>query len=502
MIVIQRVAGIPGLHIPVLYLSKAGDEGCTPVTMLSRYLEAHSARSMTWMMQPVRALGMLHDYIEQRGEQLKRLARSDGLSLPRVTMAQFKNHLVRGTMQSKAGGVHDETGLFWNAQPTTEWTLNLLRGFQHYLDWLGEDELSRQLSITDENDPVPDAKRAISLAYVAKHLEKVDFLAHLDQLPDACNHRPPAISREVIGKPVRGFEIGRAIRFPEPLLAPLLHIGFKRRGRVARPDGEDTTCKLASMICAFGGIRPSEALHVWVSDVTMVDGKPVLFLHHPSASQVQLGSGHSVTRMEHLRKAYGMVPRHLDRGRLHAGWKGMALNSDHAGVMYWLPVPGVRELFWDTYIHYIAEVRPRLMIARRRRGLSDHPWLLVSAGSSNELGNVDRIGDPYTMKAFLSGWSRAIGRLRAELGDPTIIEAKHLGTTVYGLRHNYGGMLADAGMAKLHIQQCMHHISPESQNAYTTPLDRTVHEALTRAEAQTRARGRTLLRERAPRDWR
>ena len=496
LIVIQRVNGIPGLQIPVLYLSKAGDMGCTPVPTLTHYLEAHSARSMTWMMQPVRALGMLHDYVEQRGERLQAASlRERPQSRPRDYGAVQKPSCARPQLRRRENGITDETGLFWNAQPTAERSLNLLRGLQRYLDWLGQGEFGSRWGITEEVAPVSDATHALKLAYVARHLKKVDFLAHLDR-PGVRRDRRPVISREVVGKATRGFTLGQAMRFPAHLLPPLLDIGFKRRGRVARlKDGEDLTCKLATMICGFGGIRASEALHIWVSDVTVANGKPVVFLHHPAASQVQVGSGRSITRMDHLQQAYGMMPRHLDRGRFWAGWKGMALNSDHAGVMYWLPLPGVPELFWDTFKHYTTEVRPRLMMARRRRGLSDHPWLLVSAGASNENGNLDRSGDPYTIAAFRSGWSRAIQRLRTELDDPTIVEAKHLGTTLHGLRHNYGGMLADAGLAEIEIQQCMHHISPESQKVYTTALDHTVHEALSRAEAATRARGVTLLEE-------
>ena len=179
-----------------------------------------------------------------------------------------------------------------------------------------------------------------------------------------------------------------------------------------------------------------------------------------------------------------MEPRNREHGRLHAGWKGLRCNSDWWAPGYWLPFEGLQDIFWQAVQTYVFEVRPALMAKRRRRGLPDHPFLLVSAG---ECGlDVDTAGDPYTRAAFRKSWARAMARLHKRYNDDALLVAKRRGTTAHGLRHLYGGVLAELGLAPKMIQECMHHISPFSQITNTKPRSEPINEQLSLAAARIR----------------
>jgi integrase len=61
------------------------------------------------------------------------------------------------------------------------------------------------------------------------------------------------------------------------------------------------------------------------------------------------------------------------------------------------------------------------------------------------------------------------------------LEAKCLGTTLHGLRHLFGAILAELSVPPDVIQECLHHISPLSQQTYTKPTSDFVNKALTEA---------------------
>jgi len=68
-------------------------------------------------------------------------------------------------------------------------------------------------------------------------------------------------------------------------------------------------------------------------------------------------------------------------------------------------------------------------------------------------------------------------------GDPCLRIRKRLGTTQHGVRHLYGAILSELGMSPKTIQECMHHISPLSQQTYTSPRNEFVNSQL-RAAAE------------------
>ena len=74
------------------------------------------------------------------------------------------------------------------------------------------------------------------------------------------------------------------------------------------------------------------------------------------------------------------IPRTLERGRFHAGWKKLALADGHAKCAYvdWFPAFW-GEVFWSLFRVYLAH-RPR----------ANHPFLFVSEHRHHR-------GEPYTV---------------------------------------------------------------------------------------------------------
>ena len=76
-----------------------------------------------------------------------------------------------------------------------------------------------------------------------------------------------------------------------------------------------------------------------------------------------------------------------------------------------------------------------------------------------------------------------MARLMKIYGDPKLKIEKTLGTTQHGVRHLYGAILAELGLSPKTIQECMHHVSPLSQQTYTNPRNEFVNAQLKAAAA-------------------
>jgi integrase len=362
----------------------------------------------------------------------------------------------------------------------------LLRGIRDVVEWLHDNGYGDRLGdLVEAYELAPKTGReTIRFAYVAAYRKNVSFLAHIEEQ----GHQRSAIRRDILGPDQRSLEAPEVIQFPRKWFAPLLLEGFASRRSSAESDrAEDMVAKLSTAICGGGGIRRSEALHIWVSDIQLVDGKPEVFLNHPVNAKVIHETHGEMTRQEYLRTFCGMEPRNQAAGKYHAGWKGVKCNSQWWAPMYWLPFDGIPEHFWRTFEEYMYEVRPRLMRKRKARGLPDHPFLLVCAGSANQSGDLESSGNPYTYDAYGKAWTRAMSRLRAKYGNEVPRVAKNLGTTPHGLRHLYGGLLKELGLSSPVIQECLHHISPLSQQTYTRPhSNKEVSDQLNAAAERTR----------------
>lgn len=482
--VMQRVSHVPGLAIPVLYLDESDGCGSTipvPLTAMTEYLIANSAMSRTWMIQRARAVGLLFDYIRQLRGELLEAARTTGQCPYRILLSRFMNNLVRGTCTPGLEGILDKSGLYWQASSPTK-TTNLVRGLWDFVGWLKDIKGDDQEGLRAiEDGLMPDTGRAtLELLYAARYRRAISFLAHLE----ANVNMRVSPARQVVGRISSQSALSSTARFPRQHLGQFIRDCFVvRRTTGDDVSHEDATAKLATMICAFGGLRRSELLHLWTNDVQWVDGKPVVFLHHPVSSVMRLDSGPSMTRSEILRHRFGMTPRNRAAGKLHAGWKGIKLNRDNWAPVYWLPVPGIEEALSDALKEYIHFIRPRLMRERRAQGGNDHPFLLVSAGYGNQVDDLSSRGSPYTSAAYRNAWRRAVRKLSLACSDEGIRVSKRDGLTVHGLRHLYGATLREMGVSAEVIQECMHHVSRFSQEIYTQPTPEVVNGLLRSAAA-------------------
>jgi len=399
VIVAQKIPQIPGLEVPVLYLAELGDgekEILVPLTNLTDYFVAHSALSATWMLQCARGIGKFYDYVRQRRDYLTEVARDDLVNVHRVAMVQFQNHLAKGTVTIDNDHVQDDTGLFWFPHSSADNSLALMRGINGFLKWLDDDGYGDRIPSGGNPDGFSLSGRdAVRFAYVARYRHEIDFLAHIERHR---RQRQPT-SRKIVGPATRGFDAPDNHQFPRQNLNALFQDGFRTSRTPSRGSAdEDLTAKLAAMLSAYGSLRRSEPLHLWVSDIQRVGGVPTVFLHNPVAAMVDHADGR-MTRERFLQDYCQMQPRNLQLGKFHSGWKGVKCNSDHWTVLYWLPLAGVEEKFWETFQTYVSEVRPALMRKRARRGLPDHPFLLVSAGGGGRT-TMETLIQPVILTAF------------------------------------------------------------------------------------------------------
>ena len=217
--------------------------------------------------------------------------------------------------------------------------------------------------------------------------------------------------------------------------------------------------QLLFLLLAFGGIRSSEVLHLWVSDVATQHGRAEIFFYHPAYGPVDSGPRPRVSRQSELATSYGLLPRHLlgAGSSKRVGWKGMMFDEPRPGGsrtrVYWLDQRAA-ELFTALHLKYVTHIRPRLG--------RHHPYYFVSLSGPGP-------GEPATLGSLRDTFARA---------------AHAAGLSGYGphsMRHAYAQRLTDLGLSVATIQAALHHQSPASQAVYTRPGPEQVNEQLAEA---------------------
>ena len=263
--------------------------------------------------------------------------------------------------------------------------------------------------------------------------------------------------------------------FPADCIWDLLFTGFVVHAKQHSPQlHERLSLKdiLITILLHGGGLRMSEAFHLFVSDVGIDPQNPksaIVRLYHPEqgtapADYVDPLSGRRIAgdREEYLRVRWRMQPRTLVEGRFKAGWKDLHLldQREKYALVHWF-APAWGELFLAFFKHYIVHCRSRHC---------RHPFLFVSRKAGFE-------HDPYTPDSYRQAHARAVRRIG-------LIPAKPLGTTPHAHRHAYGRRLAAAGADELTIQRVLHHRSPASQAVYTAPPPAAIAAALSAAQSR------------------
>lgn len=345
----------------------------------------------------------------------------------------------------------------------------------------------------DGSDPTNlrwDPVSAQSLSQAKIHLK-----AFLEKLPDHVGDNPLSASRfaketassfdssrsvlfHISGRKTNRGQNGRgrssrnsvvpvraAKAFPTELLPALIWEGCKRERPIPdlRENGEETLASvynlplmLAIVLMAGGGLRYSEIFHLFRGDVRGTEVR----LYHPSQGVVKSKGRKAYTREMYLRDTYGLKPRHVASGAQHTGWKHLLITetSEMFSRVHFLP--GWGDLFLSIHSAYKTQLLPQK---------PTHPYLFISTDARH-------FGEPWTIGSFRKAYLRALGRIG-------LTQDSNQGTNPHGLRHRYGQTLVDMGISPLHIQVCMHHLSLESQLAYTQPSDHKVNKALKQAAA-------------------
>lgn len=252
----------------------------------------------------------------------------------------------------------------------------------------------------------------------------------------------------------------KAKPFPHNALVKLIYEGCRRnRSDRAFLDNKanqtlaseyNLNLLMAIILMAGGGIRKSELFHIFLRDV---EGETV-WLYDP-----EYGSTDRVSRTDFLRDEFKLLPRNRVSGQFHAGWKRLLLldASNNRSQIHFLP--HYRTLFSRVFQAYRLHVLPKQELK--------HPYLFISTDAQN-------YGERWTIGGLNQAFRRAMQKIRIE-------KRKEDGTHIHGLRHSYGQSLVSMGLSPLIIQNCMHHVSIESQAVYTRPSAEKVNETLQRA---------------------
>lgn len=257
----------------------------------------------------------------------------------------------------------------------------------------------------------------------------------------------------------------RPPKFPEDYFDQFVMRGFLTGTRL------DIRGQLITLLLDAGGLRVSEAFHLYICDVQPDPENPasaLVMLHHPVRSLAPEDwrnthpSRRWANRERYLKEEFGLLPRNKILGAKHAGYKCI-VHVEESGYVYrqvhWAR-PERGEEFLRLWYVYLQQILP---LPRR------HPFAFV---------NTERepLGDIYSIGCFNKAHQRAVNKV----GLPF---AKSFGTTPHGHRHAYGQRLKEAELSDVVIMRCMGHASTDSQEVYTAPSEAAVTDAVRKAFA-------------------
>ncbi len=415
-----------------------------------RYLASNLQKSQTWRSKSAAAILRLIKYINAN-----------------IGFYSSGTALLRGFIEALFGGsfnqtsLEDPSGLYW-APLTAENANNIIWHITHYTDWLSRQPGYSSVRINGFRSATSAEVRLNWCAYYNKH--KHVFLNYLRD-----EHRTSeevGRVREVQGRQNPIGLLDSVKRFPENRINELMKVGFVRRDNrgVQRRDGEhpDYKGQAITMLMHYGGVRRSEALHLYLQDILIdtTKGEAIVRIYHPSFGRSP--DKRMATRTEYLAVRYRLKPRtqYLLTERLHLGWKHPLLTNRREGyfaVSFFPPEKAVE--FVMVFTNYLKFQR----VAPGEH--ADHPYAFT---------NCD--GAPETAKNFSRLHKAAVNRIGLE-------HLKCLGTSEHGHRHAYGYRLSEHGFTPLEIKVAMHHRSYKSQEVYTQKSDedirlrmRSIHE--------------------------
>lgn len=462
MVVVQRIKGIHDMSLPALYLYV--NEKPQLFSSLIEYFIAHGGKSLSWMRNLSRGLGLLFDYTSEFKRQYPEFE-LNGKGV-RELIRRFAWAHTKGTINTETG--KDPLELYWPPS-RVEITKKYLTAVTDFIAWCeAEGYVDKEFS---PNNSSLNEYKTLRLLYIVSNMKLRSMLKHIYDNHKVAKNLALRQAKQIVklGHSSHMEMTAEGKVFPPHLIVPLIEKGF-----IAKNGSEDITAKMYTMLLMFGGLRVSEPCHIWFNDVApQHDGTCRAVLRHPEAALTHFDSRDKRTRAQYL-KEIGLLPRNdtaNDRS-YHAGWKNLSLGADKTALI-WFIHQGAEKLFGKYYLVYLRH-REHLMKARRDKGLIDHPFLFVRQ-------DIEGIGEPYSISAYGKALDRAY--LRLESLGYQVPRGKYKGTTPHGMRHWFGQTLEDANMPDKVIQSCMHHKNVLSQQIYTSPKYSTIKQNLDNAKA-------------------
>lgn len=229
--------------------------------------------------------------------------------------------------------------------------------------------------------------------------------------------------------------------------------------------------KLYFLLLFFGGLRISEPLHLFATDVSIrPDGTARVLLGHPQDGAYKwIGADkkqHTGNRATFLAERYGLGARNLlaENDPLHAGWKGMAFDDPNRseGEVHWIR-EDASQLFARLHSEYIRTVRSKLKDV--------HPYYFVN----------ERDGPSYGLPLKASNISKAFNRAAERIS----LSTRQAGVNPHGARHFYGYYCATVLRLPVETtQKVMHHQSMLSTEVYYALSGETVRSEMMAAQAR------------------
>lgn len=426
-------------EIPLL-VTEEGE--LSPLTDYLLYLQANG-RSKSTLEKVVRGVAMLLDYME---------ANADAFADPEKLFQAFVSRLYSGTA-SESG--LDPSGLYW--LPTSEATVRArIIALTGFTDWLADRQGTKPLNPLRK--ATPHEERLNYAAWFRRNHK--DFLGHIKDKSISTTIKR---ARSIKGRTPLAKTEDDAISFPTARFDAFFiqGIGGAKDPRVALRD------KLILLLMHGAGLRVSEAMLLWVTDVFENPADPSQALVRiyseregvaPEGWKSRKGER---TRKMYLKEKYGRMPRCEMKRTQYLGWK-TRLVDDKEGylIAQWFPVDFAKVFMalWKTYLKY------------RATAAAHNPYAFISFDSK-------AFGNPYTINAFNQNYAAGLRRIGLE---PNKAE----GLDPHGHRHNYGRRLTQAGIDPLIRKKCLHHKSLESQTVYTLPGNQDVSNMLSAASEQ------------------
>lgn len=425
---------------------------------LHEYQLKNHTMSRSWHDKLIQAVELMLYYID---------ANQNCFSSPIDFFESFSESIYSGTINEDG---YDPSGLYWLPK-RTKTASNLLSQLNQFSDWMVVNYNSKPLNPWREATSYEERLNWMAI----NNKSNKSFLGHLDsslKMSDTARQ-----ARNIMQRKTPSGDKVEVKAFPEDKIHELLWEGFKitsKKNDLSFLESYNWRDIAITILMHGGGIRHSEAYHIWVHDVIPDPYDPELALvriYHPIDGVAPKdfkdpSNGRYITNREaYLNIKYQMLPRnkYADKRR-YAGWKNPKMTDVQQNYMqvHWFP----RQwgyLFMQVWKMYMAQ--------RIRENIPDtHPFLFVSFKGKYK-------GYMYSMQSFRESHAKAVEKIGLTVG-------KMYGTTEHGHRHAYGQRGRIAELDRPIMQAGLHHNRDESQDVYTEPtIDMVTRELAKASEA-------------------